>query len=371
MDAQEKKNKGVAAIINGKMDAYGITKKTLYSILGIVGCLFLTVVMSITGLGFDPSVFATWNYWTGMIIQFAIAIFSMITGRKIGDDRSRNSKEGQYRKELGYYRAEYNKAIDLKLEVHFQDWLNVYREKKTKDNIRNAMIEYSIQQPEVLDLDFTELDKLEKPYLKVWDDTPFYDKYYNEKKGKAETKFMSLNKEQIKAVKAIKGGAVAASYVSASYFLNALKGTSIDEWENAAKSNNKKGGIITLGYSFRLIMMLLLSLLANGLTTVPYESAGGVMLNIAIRIFVLVSSTIWGIYLGFEVVDMDTVLLAYKTLMIKQCVDEYNSGMFKPESVEEKAEKEYDEAKAKEQEAINSVVSAEPINSVPMIGTSE
>ena len=362
---EERKAKGVKALIEGLEDSYGVTKRTLYSILGIFGCLVLTVVMSITGAGFNPEVFATWNYWTGMIIQFAIAIFSMITGEQIGDDTQRNKPDGQFRRELSNYKKQYNRIDEKNIFEYFEDWLETYRERKRAKKTIQTIREFGIKQLEVLDLDITDLDNLKTPWEKDWKGTPFEEKYLNPKTGESKTKFLSLTDEQIEVVKQILAGGIRVSYVSPSYFLNALKGTSVDEWERAHKADKKKGSKLASGYSYRLFMLLVLSLISNGLMAVPYESAGAVFLNIAVRIFVLITSVVWGIYLGFKIVDMDIIFLAFKTYIVKLYCDESEKGTFVPESIEEKAERQLAEYEEEQRKAKEAVVEPEPHEEKP------
>lgn len=338
----EARLKTVVSSIEGKAEEYGMTKRTLYSILGILGCFVLTVVMSITGMGFDNSVFMTWNYWTGMIIQFAISIFAMITGQQIGDDTQRNKPDSQYRKELKKYSTERKRVDDNGIFEYFDAWLECYRQRKIEKKIRETLQDFGIKQPAVLDLDQSELDNLKSPWVKSWVGTEYEDKYIDKATGKHETAFKSLTEEQIEVIRQIMRGYVTVSNVSASYFMDALKNTSADEWERAAKAEKKKGGKLASGYSYRLIVMLLLSVIVNGLTAVPYDSAGGVALNIATRIFILISSAIWGVYLGFKVVEMDIVFLAYKTGIIKLYADEVESGAYKIETIEKQAREDYD-----------------------------
>lgn len=366
---EEKKEREVRKLIDAKIEEYGMTKKTLYSVFGIMGCLLLTIVMSITGMGFNPAVFMTWNYWVGMIIQFGIAIFSMITGQQIGDDTQRNRPDGQYRKELGYYRTQYNRIDTNGIFEYFEAWLETYKERKLQKKIIDTLRDFGIAQVEVLDLDFNDLPELVRPFCKDWTETPFYEKYYNPKTEKSETKFLSLTKDQIDAVTKIKQGYIKIPSVSSSYFMNALKGTSVDEWERAAKADKKKGGQLANGYTYRIFMMLILSLASNGIMTSPYADNGAVALNIATRIFVLVTSVIWGIFLGFKSVELDMTFLAYKTYIIKMYADEYANGKFKPETIEEKAERElreYEEqAKKKESEAITPTIVPDDVMMLP------
>ena len=362
--AEEKRKKDLKALIDGKMDEYGMTKKTVYSAFGILGCLALTIVMSITGIGFNPEVFFTWNYWVAMIIQFAIAIFAMITGRQIGDDTKRNKPDGQYRKELGNYSRQY-KRIDIGgIFEFFEDWLDWYRERKIQRKIIITLRDFGIKQKEVLDLDYNDVDQLAHPFEKDWKGTPYEEKYFDKKKGESKTTFVSLTETQIDALKKIKEGYVTVPDVSASYFMDALKGTSVDEWERAAKAGKKKGAKLANGYTYRIFAILVSSLVTNGLISVPYENAQDVALNIAMRIFILITSTIWGIYLGFKIVEMDTVFLTYKTYVLKKYCDEYDSGKFTPETIEQKAAREYNEYQEEERKAKESVVEPELLDDI-------
>ena len=266
----------------------------------------------------------------------------MITGQQIGDDTQRNKPDSQYRKQLTKYAKERARVDSRGIFEYFDLWLENYRQRKIDKKIRETLQDFGIKQVAVLDLDQSELDNLKNPWKKDWTGTEYENKYVDPVTGKHETMFKSLTDEQIDAVKKIMSGYVTVSNVSASYFMDALKGTSADEWERAAKADKKKGGKLASGYSYRLIVMLLLSVIVNGLTAVPYESAGGVALNIATRIFVLVSSTVWGIYLGFKVVDMDIIFLDYKTGIVKLYADEVESGTYKIETIEVQAREDYD-----------------------------
>ena len=351
---EQRQRKAVKALIDGKMDEYGVTKRTLYAVMGIFGCFVLTIVMSITGMGFDPSLFGTWNYWTGMVVQFGIAIFAMITGRQIGDDTQRNRPDGQFRSELRVYKSQYDRITGTNIFEFFDDWLLDYREGKLQRKIKETLRDFGIKQMEVLDLDFDDLEDLRHPFRKDWTGTPFYEKYLNPKTGKSETIFKSLSDDQIEVVRQVMNGKVRVSYVSASYFMNALKGTSVDEWERAAKADKKKGARLASGYTYRLFILLAFSLVVNGLIPVAYESAAAVWLNIATRVFVLISSAVWGIYLGYKIVDMDIVFLAFKSYILRLFADQSESGAYVHETISQQAEREYEEfeeEKRKKEEA--------------------
>jgi len=368
----KQQKKDLRALVDGKMDDYGVTKKTVYSVLGLLGCLFLVIVLSITGANFDPAVFLTWDYWVMLIIDYAIAIFSMITGRQMGDDMNRNSPEKQYRRELRNYSIQYKRIEDGRMEAHFPTWLGIRRDKKRVDKIHDILKDWHIFQFEVLDLDVSELGNLKNPYKKEWKGTPYYEKYLheelnpdtNEKETVSRTYFKTMSKDQIEVIKAILEGKITVSDVSSSYFLNALKGMSTDEWERAAKAEKKKSTFLTSGYMYRLISMFALSIVLNGIAPSPYgSSASTIWLNIARRVFVMVMSTTWGIYLGMKVVDMDCVFLCFKTLILTEYANDVDSGEFKFKTEEEIAKEQYERKRAEDKKAAEAVVplKAEPL----------
>ena len=359
----DSKPKNARETIEKKMEAAGVTKRTLYSGVGIFGCLLVTVVMSITGIGFNPDVFFTWNYWTGMIIQFAISIFSMITGQQIGEDIHRNNPNSQYRIELRAYRSTYEVLDQSGLISYFDAWLTVYRAKKLEKKIEQTLLDLGMKQKQVLDLDMTEIYKLDKPFRKDWTDTPYYEKYLDPKTGKSETVFKSLSEEQIEALKWILQGKVTLAYISPSYFLNALNESGSDEWDSAAAADKRKPQKMVSGYTYKLFTMLVISAITNGIFASPYDDGGSVWLSIASRIFALITSTVWGVFLGFQIVKMDTVYLSYKSYILKLCHDDCVSGRFKPETIEEQALRELEEYESSV--VVPEVVTEEP--SVPLI----
>ena len=83
----------------------------------------------------------------------------------------------------------------------------------------------------------------------------------------------------------------------------------------------------------------------------------------------MVTSVIWGIFLGFKSVELDITFLAYKTYIIKMYADEYKDGKFKPETIEEKAERElreYEEqVKKKESETITPTIVPDDVMMLP------
>lgn len=366
----QSQQKDLKKLVDGKMEAKGVTRKTLYSVIGLLVCAALTIVLSITGAKFDPTKIMTVAFWVGVAITWGLAIWSMISGERIGDDYSHNNPKGQFRSELKKYDERYNSLDSKNLIAVFPDWLDFHKDELLQKKIRNLLIrDYHIVQLEVLDLDMTELDSLEKPFKKDWRNTRFASKYEHNKEPYV-TYFDSLTKEQIKVVKAVKEGKVRVADNHYTYFLSALSQYTTDMWEEAANQQKGKGMRTAASFGARLIVIAMWSIIENGIVPEVYESpAETIAMNIATRLFTVVTSTIAGIWVGMKMVDTDTTFLAFKTATLKNCEDDVASNRYVHESVEERAKRRYmeeEERKRKEQEeALKSVVTPSETKLIP------
>ena len=116
---------------NGKkINRYGATKKSLFSILGLLVCFILIIILSITHASFKKELIRNISFWIDFAIMAGLSIYGMITGQQMGDDISRNSQNGAYRKTVQKYLKTYNKINDALLFAYFDEWLEVYRAKR-------------------------------------------------------------------------------------------------------------------------------------------------------------------------------------------------------------------------------------------------
>lgn len=369
--------KDLKKLMGGKMEAKGITKKTIYSVLGILVCGALTIVLSITGARFDPTKIMTVAFWVGVAITWGLAIWSMISGERIGDDYSHNNPKGQFRAELKKYDERYQSLDGKSLIAVFPDWLDFYKDELLQKKIKDLLVrDYHIVQLEVLDLDMTELGSLKEPYKKDWRGTRFASKYQGNEEPFV-TYFDSLTDSQIKVVKAVKEGKVKIADNHYTYFLSALTKYTTDMWEEAASQQKWKGIKTAASFAARLIVIMMWSVIENGIVPEVYDSPAATMaLNIASRLFTITSSTIAGIWIGMKMVDTDTTFLAYKTLILKTCEDDVDAKKFVYESPaarakrlyeeRQKAIQEEEEKRRKEQEeAAKNVVTPEVVKAIP------
>lgn len=323
--------------------SYGVTKKTVYALFSIIACVFLIFVISLVQADFNTAVLKQWPFWVNVILGSGISIYGLITGQKIGDDISRNNKKGAFRSSLTKYANVFQKLQDSLLFAYFEDWLSFYRDRKRKKKIEDILKNNGIYQLEVLDLDLTELDKLLQPYKKEWAGTLHAGKYKDD-----ITYFMSYTEEQINIIRLCLTGAVKVAELPKSFFCSALDRTNKDMWESASKSEKKKGLYLGLNYTYKILILLVISFILSGL--VPNKggeegaTAGKAFISVASRLFNLTSSVVWGIYLGFELVKIDREYLDFKTMILTQYQNDVSCNIFIPKTLNEKAKEAYENA---------------------------
>jgi hypothetical protein len=341
-------NKVNKAFIEGKMEKYGVTRKTIYSSLSILACIALIVVLSLTQAYFDPEKLKNIDYWVSLAIQIAICIFGMIAGKQAGDDISRNKKGGRYRVSLGSYTEVIKNIKDLGLYSYIGDWLENYRLRKLDDKIRMVLGDNGIRQPEVVDLDFSDLPNLKRAgWQKSWENTPYKLKYWKPKEERSFTNFVEYTDHQIAVIRAVKEGKVKVSRLPSTFFVNAFSESERDEWESSARAGKKKGLYLGMNYTYKVVSMAIFSILLTGLEVLTQDSGDAaatarMWLTMISRISTLLMSYVWGTFIGFNMVKIDNEYLDFKVSTMTLMTEEYKNGTYKKMSVEEMADAAYE-----------------------------
>lgn len=341
---ENKENKVEKAVERNRLAKYGVTKKSLYSILSVIFCLLLIVTISITGAQYKPELLRDPVYWVGVAINSGLCIYGMITGQQMGDDMARNNPSGQFRLSLSNYRVAFKNVDESKASSYFSEWLEDYREKKIRMKIRRYLKDNGIHQMEVLDLSQSELGNLLTPWKKDWTDTAWEEKYYKEKTGESVTYFLAYNEEQIEVIRECLTGKVKVSPLPESFFLNAFNQTEIDTWESAGNSSKKKNMFLGVSYAYRLGGLFLFSAILQGLWRDPNQvyNWSQIFIDLTARTFVVLTAVVWGIYIGMEMVKIDIMYIDFKSDVLNKCHREIRDGEYVPESIEEKAKKQYE-----------------------------
>lgn len=339
-----------------KANEYGVTKKTLYSVISIISLIALIIIVSIANAGFDITEIKKVAFWINFLLSCGICIYGMISGQHIGDDISRNGKKGAFRAALGRYALAYKDLEDKKYLPYIEDWLMFFKIRKIRRKMENFLNDYGIYQPEVLNLTKDEIKLLTKPYKKEWKGTPFEGLYKDD-----VTYFLSYTEEQIEAIMYCIDGNIKVPPLSKSFFVNPLSQSSKDMWESAARSEKKKGAFMGLNYVYKIIMLLVMSFILTGLSAGLKGDANAktIFLDLISRITQMITSTVWGIFIGCEIVKIDVEYLNFKEDILKQCVEEIDNKVFIPKTLEEKAKEAYKqqivEVKEDEQQETNGI----------------
>jgi hypothetical protein len=341
-DQLNRQSKVGKAFVQGKMEKYGITRKSAYSILSLLACIALIVVLSVTRAYFDPHKLETIEYWVSLMIQVAICIFGMISGKQAGGDVAMNTPNGRYSVSLRAYSLVIGTIKELGLYAYIGDWLENYRQRKLDEKIRMVLGDVGIRQMEVLDLDFQELDNLRTAgWEKNWDGTPFRAKYWDEKEQISHTYFVSYTEHQINVIRAVKEGKVKVSPLPSTFFVSAFSESERDEWESSANAAKRKGMYLGVNYGYRIIGMSLFSIMITGLqvmATAGDETAKmEMLLSMVSNIGTLIMSYLWGVAVGYNIVKIDNDYIDFKASTMTLMVDEYKIGTYKIKSVEEQA----------------------------------
>lgn len=331
--SEDKENKVSKSFVDNKLSRYGVTKKTAYSVGGMLICIFLIIVLSVTQAQFDTSLIATVNFWIDFTILAGLCIYGMISGQQTGDDMARNNPNGAFRSSLKRFSTSFTRLDNLMLFAYFDEWLDWYRERKLKKKIEGVLKDNGIHQMDVLKLDLSELDSLKEPFKKEWID------------GKV-TYFLTYTEEQIGIIKYCMTGNVKVSKLPRTFFVDAFYHSEKDMWESAAKSTQKKTAYLSINYIYRIIALLVISILSAGLVPGADGEGGSgasVWLALAKRIFCVTTAFLWGIFIGFELVKIDISYLDFKTDVLNLYYQECELNIYTPNSLEEKARKIYEE----------------------------
>ena len=330
---ENSENKVSKSFVDNKLSKYGVTKKTAYSVGGMLICIFLIIVLSITQAQFDTSLIATVAFWIDFVILAGLCIYGMISGQQTGDDMARNNPNGAFRSSLKKFSFSFARLDNLMLFAYFDEWLDWYRERKLKKKIEGFLKDNGIHQMDVLKLDLSEIDCLKEPFKKEWPN------------GEKDTYFLTYTDEQIDIIKYCLTGNVKVSKLPRTFFVDAFYHSEKDMWESAAKSTKKKSAFLSINYIYRIVALLVISILSAGLVPGGAEGAGqaAVWLSLAKRVFCVTTAFLWGIFIGFELVKIDISYLDFKTDVLNLYYQECELNIYSPNSLEEKAKKIYEE----------------------------
>lgn len=323
---------------NNKLLKYGITRKSIYAISSVLICIVLVIVLSLVQAGFDIRKLSQLVFWIEFAILAGLSIFGMMGGQRTSDDVQRNKPDGVFRKKLRKLNNLINGLTSTIFYAFFGDWLYQYRLKKLQKKKERFLMDLGVKQMEVLDLDFCDLDSLKAPFKKDWKGTIYEGKYKND-----ITYFLSCSDEQIEAIRFVLNGGIKVSNLPTDYFTTAVTINEDDMWESASKQDTKKAIFTAVNYSYRLVMLLVVCMVMTAITANIFEeSTAETLLNLVKRVFCIMTAYFWGIFIGAEIVRIDTAYIEFKISILEQYKIECEQGLYVHKSLEDMAKEEYE-----------------------------
>lgn len=348
---------------------------TLFFVLGLVIIMaFAQPIFNKDGINFSS-----------LAILVMLCIYGMVAGRMEGIEWSLKREHGLYRYCMNKFDNALNKIKDIK--HYFAQYCDYLYIKKRKTKILKILSNYGIDDERVLDLDCSELHELiGKTYKKNWlgDETHkpsrHAEKYKNGDCGEEYVSYFdSYNEEQVEVIRACITGYFEVSKLSESYFLNPELSKSQDAYFGATTSEKQKNKVSMWMMTSRIIMLILSAVLLSSLAWEVYQSTGENDMAVVVqrlmdtgsRIFILVTSIIWGFMIGTEIVKIDTYYVSYRVDVLETFRLEYDQKIFVPKDLKQELKERYNQEEKRREEARMNVIMPDEIlenGNIRMIG---
>ena len=182
-------------------------KKTIFTIFCLSIAFVLVILISFgVNLFFQP--LNSSEFLTNLAISFALCVYCLYFGLPEGKNLYQKKQNGRYKIALINFQ-EIRKKAKIR-DNEFNQWLEKYYQENKKDYLVAILTLHGNINPYVLDLDYSELDNLNKPFKKSWEGTEF--------EGREDTDFRSLNDDQIKIIKEIFEGKIKVEKIPNEFF---------------------------------------------------------------------------------------------------------------------------------------------------------
>lgn len=329
----------------GQYTEYFSDKKTIMTMVAM-SFAFLFVILLSVGIQFTFRDFNDTNFWTDLAINFALCVYCLYFGIPEAKNLYEKKKDGRYQvATIKFFQV---RDINNKKDVEFNQWLDKYYKESRKDYFNSILSIHGIENTQVLDLDFYEIDELKNPFKKCWNETEF--------KGREDTYFRTLTEEQIAVVKAIYRGEIKVDKIPNDYFktINGrLVSSEYIERQREQKRQTRKYALL-IGYRVLMVFMFAFVFALFGWEQVEGSNVLESIISLIFRLWTMISSFTYGFAVGKVMTTDKCNVIEYK-LRVNQLF--INDTGFKALSEKELAKKEFEEY-----EKSKVVVELEPIN---------
>ena len=335
----------------GQYREYLNDKKTILTMIAL-SFAFLFVILLSVGV---QLVFRSLNdpaFWTDLAISFSLCIYCLYFG--IPEAKNLYEKKTGGRYQVATIKFFQIRDKNSKKDVEFNQWLDNYYKVSKRDYFNSILSIHGIENTQVLDLDYYELDELKHPFKKCWNETAF--------EGREDTYFRSMTDEQIAVVKAIYKGEIKVNKLPNDYFKTINGKVVSSEYVERQKEQKRQTRKYAFLIIYRVLMVFAFSFVF-ALFGVSLQESGNVLesiISLIFRLWTMISSFTYGFAVGKIMTADKCNVIEYK-VRVNELFD--NDKDFKALSKEELAKKEYDDY---EKEKV--VVELETLNNIKMIG---
>ena len=314
--------------------------KTLLTIVALTLAFIFTLLIS---FGIELTVNKIENidtFLTNLAVNFALCVYCLYFGLPEGKNLYQKKENGRYKIAREQFREVRSKVVNKDKE--FNQWLEKYYQENKRDYFKEILSLHGNIDIRVLDLDYSELNNLSKPFKKSWEGTEF--------EGREDTYFRSLNDDQIKCIKAIFEGKIVVEKLPNDFF-KTFNGKVINsEYIEQAKANKRNILQTTRLMIYRIIAVFLFALVFAiiGFKESPISGSTEIVGRITtsiLRVWTMISSFIYGLSVGKISVVNETISIEYKTRVNNLFL---NDKDFKPLNEDELAKIEYEQFNKKE-----------------------
>lgn len=335
----------------GQYKEYLNDKKTIMTMIAL-SFAFLFVILLSVGVQLTFRSLSDSAFWTDLAISFALCVYCLYFGIPEAKNLYEKKSGGRYQvATLKFFQV---RERNNKKDVEFNQWLDKYYKDSRKDYFTSILSIHGIENEQVLDLDYYEIEELRNPFKKCWNETEF--------KGREDTYFRSLTDEQIAVVKAIYKGEIKVDKLPNDYF-KTINGKMItSEYIERQKEQKRQTRKYAMLIGYRVLMVFAFSFVF-ALFGVSLSENAKVMesiLSLVFRLWTMISSFTYGFAVGRIMITDKCNVIEYK-IRINELFE--NDKDFKALTSEELAKKEYEDF-----EKNKVVVELQPINTKHLLG---
>ena len=335
----------------GQYREYLNDKKTILTMIAL-SFAFLFVILLSVGVQLVFRSLSDPAFWTDLAISFSLCIYCLYFG--IPEAKNLYEKKTGGRYQVATIKFFQIRDKNSKKDVEFNQWLDNYYKVSKRDYFNSILSIHGIENTQVLDLDYYELDELKHPFKKCWRETAF--------DGREDTYFRSMTDEQIAVVKAIYKGDIKVNKLPNDYFKTINGKVVSSEYVERQKEQKRQTRKYAFLIIYRVLMVFAFSFVF-ALFGVSLQESGNVLesiISLIFRLWTMISSFTYGFAVGKIMTADKCNVIEYK-VRVNELFD--NDKDFKALSKEELAKKEYDDY---EKEKV--VVELEQLNNIKMIG---